>query len=234
MTIKNGILYWLDISSKIASIAVGIGIVFLTWLGYHHTSRIAYEREIKELIASFASEWIGKKQQAFSAYTNLRVLSVKGKISEDDWHIQRLLAENISKSVLMEPYPDRDIPKHENAFRLIKYIDKFVRGKESPEVIFTKILFIKENKKAIKEFKMFIGRHQKHWLIPWAYYNLASISILEGKKGLGDKYQEKFEKKARDLAYDTAYIEEMKRRINERKETFEKHGELMEDAKKHR
>lgn len=204
---------WIDIFLKIFSMVL---MIFFACLGYCYNSRVANEQRIKELVNGLTPE--EPKKQVFSSYTLARFQFPEKKASKDK-NVQKLLARQISILILGEIYPDVYNSKDRYMFERLQVIDKAINDKQSSEVIFAEILFQKNDQKAIEALENFIKSYPKHWLIPWAYYNIASIlSVIDPLKAR--EYAMKALNKAREFGYEDGEIEEMSKRLKKRIEGF--------------
>lgn len=202
---------WVDIVLKIASIFF---MILFFCLGYLYNSRVADEQRIKELVCALTPD--EPKKQVFSSYTLARFQFPEKKASKDK-NVQKLLARQISILVLGGLYPDVYVAKDLYMLQRLQVIDKAINDndKQSSEVIFAEILFQKNDQKAIEALENFIKSYPKHWLIPWAYYNIASI-LSEKDPPNASVYAKQSLKEARFFEYEAGEIEEMSKRLKQR------------------
>ncbi|MBI4690821.1 MAG: hypothetical protein HY754_11255 [Nitrospirae bacterium] len=192
--------------SKIASIFIAISMAFLALFGSKLNLGVAHEQRVEQLVKGLAPD--EEKEKIFSAYVSLRCLFSEEEVSRDE-KVQKLLSRQIFLLILQQIYPDRNVAKNFEMLERLQIVDMAINHKESTEFIFAKILFQKENEEAIEEFTNFIKLHPKHWLIPWAYFNIAST--LSDKKDTlkALEYKKKAIDEARRLKYEDADIAEM-------------------------
>ncbi len=203
---------WIGILLKIVSI---VSIIFVAYLGHSYSSRVASEQRIKEIAERLApAETPTERKNDFIAYTLLR-FQFSGKKASKDESIQKLLAQQIFTLILQEKQPDIYNPKDRDMLLRIRIVEKAISDTKSEEVFFAEILFQKENKRAILEFENFIQLYPNHWVLPWAYFNIASIySVIDPPKAL--EYGKKALNEARNHEYEDGEIDEMAKRLKKR------------------
>jgi len=206
---KDRWLKWIDIIFKAVSV---VAMVYLSCVAHTYNKRADDEKNIKELTMVFAPDKI--KEKDFLTYVLMK-FRCREKKGFEDKNSQKLMAQLISILVLQESNPDIYNSKDHNMFERIKIIDKEINNRQSSEIIFVEMLFQKNGKKTIDGLSNFIRLNPQHWLIPWAYFNIASIySEVDSPKAC--EYVSKALNEARRFGYEDGEVEEMARRLKER------------------